>query len=113
VPALLPAARTVALRFGADGELLLVWRLSMLLGAGYLHVTSAGEIYDQFRDEHVAGFDGNLGFAIALGYGAEVRLMGRYTRYFASFDPELGDRHVAGGALDQLLQVGLGVRYAS
>lgn len=112
VPALLPAARTVALRFGADGELLLAWRLSMLLGAAYLHVTSAGEIYDQFRDDHLAGFDGNLGFSIALGYGVDLRLIGRYTRYFASFDPELGDRRVAGGALDQLLQVGLGARYA-
>jgi len=39
-------------------------------------------------------------------------LTGRYTRYFATFHPEVGDPYVAGGALDEQLQVSLGVRYA-
>jgi hypothetical protein len=112
VPALLPAARTVALRFGADARLRVAWRLSVLAGAAYLLTTSRGEIYDHFHRPQVRGVDADFGFAIDLGSGFEARLAGRYTRYFASFKPQLGDTYVAGGALDEQLQAGLGVRYA-
>jgi hypothetical protein len=112
VPALLPASRNVALRFGFDGRLLLGWRLSLLLGGAYLAVTSRGEIYEHFRSPRVAGVDSDGGFVVALGSGLEARLTGRYTRYFAKFKPQLGNRYVAGGALDEQWQAGLGVRYA-
>ncbi len=110
--ALLPSARTISLRFGLDGRALLAGRFSVLLGLAYLHVTSPGEIYERFRAAHVAGIDGELGCALALVPGLEARLGGRYTRYFASFQPKVGDAIVAGGALDEQLQVGLGVHYA-
>jgi len=112
VPALLPAARSVALRFGFDARLLVAWRLSLLLGGAYLAVTTSGEIYEHFRRPRVGGLDSNAGFAVDLGSGLEARLTGRYTRYFSSFRPALGDPYVAGGALDELWQFGLGVRYA-
>jgi len=112
VPALLPAARTVALRFGVDARLRLAWRLSVLAGGAYLLTTSRGEVYEHFHRPQVRGVDADFGFAIDLGSGFEARLAGRYTRYFASFKPQLGDRYVAGGALDEQLQAGLGVRYA-
>ncbi|HYQ04641.1 MAG TPA: hypothetical protein VER96_38470 [Polyangiaceae bacterium] len=110
--ALLPSARTVSLRFGLDGRVLVAGRFSTELGFAYLLVTSPGEIYDHFRDPHVAGIDGNLGCSLAIIPGLEARLVGRYTRYFATFHPQVGDPYVAGGALDEQLQVGLGVRYA-
>jgi hypothetical protein len=112
VLALLPSARTIALRFGLDGRVLLAGRFSAILGIAYLAVTSPGEVYEHFRDSHVSGIDGDLGFALAIVPGLEARLGGRYTRYFASFEPKVGDTYVAGGALDEQLQVGLGVRYA-
>jgi len=112
VPALLPTARTVALRFGVDARLRLGWRLSVVGGGAYLLTTSRGEIYDHFRAPRVHGVDGDLGVVVDLGSGFEARLSGRYTRYFASFKPKLGDAYVAGGALDEQLQGGLGVRYA-
>lgn len=112
VPALLPAARTVALRFGLDARMLLGWRLSVLAGGAYLLTTSRGEVYEHFRAPRVRGVDADFGFAVDLGSGLELRLAGRYTRYFASFRPRLGDEYVAGGALDEQLQGGLGVRYA-
>lgn len=112
VPALLPAARTIALRFGLDARLHVAWRLSLLAGAAYLLTTSRGEIYEHFRRPRVAGVDADFGFAVNLGSGLEARLAGRYTRYFASFKPRIGDEYVAGGALDEQLQAGLGVRYA-
>jgi hypothetical protein len=112
VPALLPASRTVALRFGVDARQRAFWRVSALAGFGYLLTTTRGEIYDNFREPRVQGVDADLGLAVELGSGFEARLSGRYTRYFASFNPVLGDRYVAGGALDEQLQGGLGVRYA-
>jgi len=112
VMALLPSARTISLRFGLDGRVLIAGRCSAELGFAYLAVTSPGEIYDHFRDPHVAGIDGDLGFTVAVVPGLEARLIGRYTRYFATFHPQVGDPYVAGGALDEQLQVGLGVRYA-
>jgi len=112
VMALLPSARTISLRFGLDGRVLIAGRCSAELGVAYLAVTSPGEIYEHFRDPHVAGVDGDLGFTVALIPGLEARLVGRYTRYFATFHPQVGDPYVAGGALDEQLQVGLGVRYA-
>ncbi|HET7542202.1 MAG TPA: hypothetical protein VFK05_20180 [Polyangiaceae bacterium] len=110
--ALLPSARSIALRFGLDGRVLLAGRVSAWLGVAYMAVTSGGEIYEHFRDSHVSGIDGELGCAVTLVPGLEARLGGRYTRYFASFEPQVGDPYVAGGSLDEQLQVGLGVRYA-
>ena len=110
--ALLPSARTISLRFGLDARVLVAGRFSAMLGVAYLHVTSAGEIYEKFGDPQVAGIDGELGCALSIVQGLEARLGGRYTRYFASFEPKVEDAIVAGGALDEQLQIGLGARYA-
>jgi hypothetical protein len=112
VPALLPAARTVSLRFGVDARIHVAWRIHVLAAAAYLVTTSKGEIYEYFRGGSVAGVDGEGGFALDIVPGVEARLGARYTRYFAKFEPQLGDRAVAGGALDELWQFGLGARYA-
>jgi hypothetical protein len=112
VPALLPEARTIAVRLGLDARLLVAGRLSVLMGAAYLVTTSPGEIYERFRSPSVYGIDGELGAALGIVPGLEARLTGRYTRYVATFKPVIGDQTAAGGALDQQLQVGLGVRYA-
>jgi hypothetical protein len=112
IPALLPAARTTAVRLGFDARLLVTGRLSLLAGAAYLVTTSPGEIYDRFRSPSVFGVDGELGAAFGIAPGLEARLTGRYTRYVASFKPVIGDQIVAGGALDEQLQFGVGIRYA-
>jgi hypothetical protein len=112
VPALLPSARTTAVRLGFDARLLVAGRLSLLLGGAYLITTAPGEIYDRFRSASVYGIDGELGAALRIVPGLEARLMGRYTRYVTTFKPVIGDQIAAGGALDQQLQFGLGVRYA-
>ena len=112
LPALVPAARTIAVRLGFDARLLVAGRLSLLLGGAYLVMTSPGEIYDRFRSPRVFGVDGELGAALGIVPGLEARLTGRYTRYVATFKPVIGDQIVAGGALDEQLQFGLGVRYA-
>ena len=112
VAALFPAAKTVAVRVGFDARLLVAGQFSLLLGGAYLAVTSPGEIYDRFRSPHVHGLDGEFGAALGVLPGFELRLMSRYTRYFSTFKPRIGDAIVAGGALDEQLQFGLGARYA-
>ncbi len=112
VPALFPSARTVALRFGFDAQVHVAWRLWMRLGGAYLAATTAGEIYERFRRPKLAGVDGDVAALLDVAPGFQAVLSGRYTRYFASFKPRLGDRYVAGGALDEQMQFGLGVRYA-
>ena len=88
------------------------WRLSLRLGGAYLVTTTAGEIYDHFRQPKVVGVDADCGALVDILPGFQGLINGRYTRYFASFKPRLGDQYVAGGAVDQLWQFGLGVRYA-
>jgi len=112
LPALLPSARTVSLRFGVDGRWQLGSRFGVVLGAAYLAPIEHGEIYDRFRAAHLHGIDGDLALAIGLVPGIELRPSARYTRYFASFKPVPGDAIVAGGALDEQFQFGIGVRYA-
>jgi hypothetical protein len=110
--ALLPTARAISLRFGFDARVLVAGRLSLMLSGAYLDTTSPGEIYERFRRPRVAGVDGAFGCAVGLTPGFEAQLTGEYTRYFATFKPAVGDTAVAGGALDEQLQFGLGVRYA-
>jgi hypothetical protein len=112
IPALLPSARSTAVRLGFDARLLVAGRLSLLFGGAYLVTTTPGEIYDRFRSPSVFGVDGELGGAFGIMPGLEARLTGRYTRYVASFKPVIGDQIVAGGALDEQVQFGLGIRYA-
>ncbi len=112
VAALLPSAHSLSLKLGLDARVQLTSALSVTLASAYLGTSSLGAVYDKFRAASVAGVDGDLGFALGLGPGVEAQLGGRYTRYFSTFHPELGDPYVAGGALDQQLQFGLGVRYA-
>jgi hypothetical protein len=112
VGALVPSARTLSARIGADARARVAGRFSLLVGAAYLATLTRGEIYDRFRRPRVAGIDADLAVAIALTPGLEARVGGRYTRYFASFDPEVGDPAVAGGALDQQIQMGVALRYA-
>jgi hypothetical protein len=112
LPALLPEARTIAIRLGFDARVLVAGRLSLFCGGAYLAPIVPGEIYDRFRSPRVFGIDAEAGAALGVAPGLEVRLASRYTRYVASFDPIIGDPIVAGGALDHQLQFGLGVRYA-
>ena len=106
-----PDVTYVALRGGVDARIPF-WRMALLLDAGYDGALSAGAIHDRFTGPTVGGLDFGAGFAILLASGFEARLTGHYTRYFYSFDPVPGDAYVAGGALDELLGIGIGVAYA-
>jgi hypothetical protein len=50
--------------------------------------------------------------SVTLGRGFEARLWLDYARWFYDMNPEPGDAYVAGGALDEMLTVLVGVAYA-
>jgi hypothetical protein len=92
---------------------------AILASVGYIAVLNAGEVYDRYATDtntkgtaSIAAIDLSLGFGIELTTGLEARLLANYARYGYSFEPEVGDPYVAGGALDQMLGIQAGVGFA-
>jgi hypothetical protein len=105
-----PGVSYKLLRFGLDMRIP-AGPVAIEFGGDFLLPLSSGEVYDRFSDPSVLGVEGRLGLGIPLAAGIELRLAGEYTRFFSSFTPVVGDTHVAGGALDQLVWIRLGAAY--
>jgi len=106
----LPSVHYKVLRGGVDGRF---GRgdLSLRLGARYLEVLSTGDLAALFPHAKVGGVEATIGVADMIARGVEVSLDVTYTRYFYSLLPVPGDAYVAGGALDEMASVSLGVAY--
>lgn len=107
----LPAVSYEYLRAGLDARIP-IWRLALLVDAGYLGALSAGTVYDRFRGAKIGGIDLGVGLAVVIAAGFEARAGATYTRYFSAFSPVPGDSYVAGGALDEFLGLHVGAAYA-
>ncbi len=106
----LPSVDYKYLRAGADGRYAL-GELSIRGGFGYRGVLSAGDYGKLFPHASVGGVDASLGIARALGTGLEISVDLEYARYFYSLLPKPGDAYVAGGALDEMASLSLGLAY--
>jgi hypothetical protein len=106
----LPSAHYKYLRGALDGRLVR-GDLSVHAGAGYLDVLSTGDMAALFPRESVGGVEAALGVADQVGSAVELSLDLVYTRFFYSLEPQPGDTYVAGGALDQMATISLGVAY--
>lgn len=106
-----PAVSYKIIRVGVDVRLPF-WRMALLASGGYQHPIEAGAVYERFREPSVRGADVGGGLAIKLGAGFEARAVATYTRFFSSFNPVPGDAYVAGGALDEFINVYVGAHYA-
>jgi hypothetical protein len=71
--------------------------------AAYLLVLEQGGVGGRFRDARAQGVEGSLGIAVPVARELEARAGANYTRFFYAFSPVVGDKYVAGGALDQML----------
>jgi hypothetical protein len=111
LPVAQPSVDTASLRVGFDGRMPVVGPLALGARVAYLLPFEKGDVYNRFRDRSVQGMDLEAFGAWRLGPGLEARATLQYTRYFARFRPIPGDEFVAGGALDQLVQINLGVAY--
>lgn len=100
----------VALKLGVDGRMPL-GRIALLAGFDYYEPFSAGEVYDRFTGAGVHGIGAMGGLVVRIAGGFEARVAGEYRRFFADFDPVLGDANVAGGALDQYMGIRLSGAY--
>lgn len=105
-----PNADYSAIRAGVDARIPL-GRPALMFGFDWIEPLSAGPVYDRFREPKVHGVGGKLGLFIKIASGFELRMAAEYQRFFADFDPVLGNAYIAGGALDQYLGFRLSAAY--
>lgn len=82
---------------------------SLLGGAGYMYMLSAGPIGDKFPHETVGGVDALVGGAYNIMPWLAGKVTANYVRIFSSAHPQIGDPAIAGGYLDHYLVLHLGV----
>jgi hypothetical protein len=109
---LLPDVRYRFLRFGLDGRAR-IGALSAGGRLGYRSVQSSGDIGTGrwFPNLDVGGVDAAAFAGYALSADLDIVAGVTYRRYFYTLNPEPGDLHVAGGALDQYMSGFAGVVY--
>lgn len=106
-----PDASYLYLHVGLDGRFP-ISRAAVMVHASWLGVLSSGAVYGRFRDPSLGGFEAGGGLAVKLASGFEIRLTADYTRWFATFAPKFADPYIAGGAVDEMLALQLGLAYA-
>lgn len=100
----------LALRVGVDGRLP-VGPVALEAGGGVQAPLSMGALASHFRAPSAGGVDFRIAVAAPFAPGLEARAGASYARFFYDFDSEPEDTYIAGGALDQLFSVHLGVAY--
>ncbi|WP_441287090.1 hypothetical protein ACSRUE_33140 [Sorangium sp. KYC3313] len=105
-----PNVSYTLIRAGLDARVP-VGPVALALGADYLFPLSSGQVYERFEGASVQGIGAMAGVLVPVTTGVEARLLLEYARFFSSFEPAVGDRYVAGGAIDQYLGVRLAGAY--
>jgi len=106
----LPSVHYKLLRGGLDGRFVR-GDVSVHAGAGYLDVLSTGDFASLFPRASVGGVEAALGASDMIAPAVELSLDIAYTRFFYSLLPQPGDAYVAGGALDEMATIAVGVAY--
>ncbi|MGZ3454418.1 MAG: hypothetical protein ACXVEF_32730 [Polyangiales bacterium] len=110
-----PAQAYGYVKIAADARIP-VGPLALMAGAGYLVTSASGSdatsVAGRFSRAKVGGIEATAGVGLTLAKGLEARALVRYTRFFWSMNPELGDTYIAGGAVDTFASLHLGVAYA-
>jgi hypothetical protein len=104
----LPGVDYTYLRLGADGRVPF-GNAALLIGAAYRVVLGAGPLGDHFPRSSIGGLDAKVGGSLRITSNIEARIVFSYIRFWAAFNPHVGDTYVAGGGLDQFLNADLGV----
>jgi hypothetical protein len=98
--------------FRAGGDLQYpLGRFRGTLDLGYRFVLSEGVLDMRFPHSSAAGVDAAAGLAMEVGGGFAIQVTGQYVRMFFDLQPQPGDVHVAGGALDQVFGVRLATMF--
>jgi hypothetical protein len=107
-----PGVQYQSVRVGASARLAASERVAILLGASGLPLLGAGDLAtNYFRRATAAGVEAQLGLAIGLAHGVELRVLADARRYFFAMNPQVGDTWIAGGALDHHLSAGAAIAF--
>jgi hypothetical protein len=106
----LPSVDYKFLRAGIDGRYT-GGDLSVRAAFGYRGVLSTGPFGTLFPRATVGGIDATIGVAKMVAPGIEVSVDLDYARFFYSLLPQPGDPYVAGGALDEMASLSVGLAY--
>jgi hypothetical protein len=107
----IPAVDYLFVRFGVSGRYDIAERVGIMLGFSYLLTLNSGPFRAMyFPNESVNGIDGNLGLAIRLVAGLELRAGFDVRVFFHSLNPQGSDPQVE-GATDLFYGVTGGLAY--
>lgn len=89
-------------------------KLAVAAGGGYRHLLETGDLGSDawFPRLTGSGVDAHLGAVWQLGGPVALHARGDVRRYFFAMNPEVGDPHIAGGAIDQYLALMAGLTVA-
>jgi hypothetical protein len=96
------------LRAGADVRVPL-GVFSLLGGAGYMNILSAGPLTERFPNARIFGVDATIGGTYPVMPWVDVRLALTYARIFSNTHADPDAEYVAAGALDQYILGNLGM----
>jgi hypothetical protein len=105
---ILPSVDYRYIRVGADGRIP-IGSAAVLVGLGYRHLSSSGQLGRHFPHADISSLDLKLGGALQLSDRLEARVLLNYARYSATLHAAPTDLYRAGGAVDQLLNLDVGV----
>jgi hypothetical protein len=107
-----PGVQYQSVRVGASVRIGASERVAILLSASGMPLISAGDIaQNYFVRATAAGVEAQLGVAIGLVAGLELRVLADARRYFFAMNPAVGDAWVAGGALDHHVTAGAALAF--
>jgi hypothetical protein len=107
----LPSVAYRFIRAGLDVRYFVGSSISLFGSGMYIYPLSAGQVGNYFPRATMGGLEAGLGAAYALGQNLEISLGVKYDRFYYSFNPVPGDANVAGGAVDEMEQVAIGLGY--
>ncbi|APR86906.1 hypothetical protein A7982_12255 [Minicystis rosea] len=106
-----PDVSYLYLHIGVDGRFP-ISRVAVTVHGSWLGALSSGATYARFRDASLGGLEVGGGLAVKIAAGFEIRASADYTRFFATFAPKFADPYIAGGAVDEMLKLRMGLAYA-
>jgi hypothetical protein len=104
----LPSVDYKYLRLAADGRVPF-GRAAVIGGAAYRAVLGTGQLGDHFPKASVAGMDAHVGASYQLTSFMEARIVVHYVRFWATLNPAVNAKYVAGGETDQFANADLGI----
>lgn len=104
----LPPVQYRYLRAGADVRVP-VGVFTLLGGAGYMNVLSAGPLTERFPNARIFGVDATIGGTYPVLPWVDVRLALTYARIFSNTHADVDGQYVAAGARDQYIMGNLGM----